>query len=105
MRFGPWYPLADAAHHAPAGPGVFQIRLAEGLRDYPTGKSAMVHYAAATDLRAATTAFAAAHADRPWLCRHTIEMTAADEARAAAHHEQLVRDFTARFGSAPRSQP
>jgi hypothetical protein len=105
VRFGPWYRLADAARHAPAGPGVFQVRLEDGLVDYPTGKSAMVHYAAADDLLAATTAFAAAHADRSWLCRHTIEMTAADQATAPAHCDRLVRDFTARFGVAPRFEP
>ena len=75
MKFGRWYPLAEAAAHAPAGPGVFQIRIADGLLDYPRGKSAMLHYQAAADVRAAASAFADRHGHRAWLCRHTIEMT------------------------------
>lgn len=81
---------------------MFQIRVAEGLIDYPTGKSAMIHYEIADDVRAAVAAFRArspAPAAAAWLCRHTIEMTAAD--RAAELHARLLREFTARFGTAP----
>lgn len=101
MRFGSWYPLAEAARNAPEAPGVFQVRVAEGLVDYPRGKSAMIHYAAALDVRAAAADFAAHHPDAPWWCRHTIEpeALAADEAEALA--ARLLRDFTARFGCAP----
>ena len=104
--FGRWYPLRDAAAHAPVAPGVLQVRVAHGhLLDYPRGKSAMVHYAAAEDVRAAAVALAAAHAaaddevhaDAGWLCRHT-EGAVADPAALVA---DLVRAFTARFGCAP----
>src|SRR5690242_14996426 len=102
MRFGPWYPLAEADRHAPATGGVFQVRIPDGLLDYPGGKSAMVHYEAAGDLRAAIAAFRAGHPGAGWLCRHTIEMTAADVAGASDFHARLLRDFTARFGTGPR---
>jgi hypothetical protein len=104
MRFGPWYLLAEADRHAPVSGGVFQIRIPDGLLDYPGGKSAMVHYEAAGDLRGAIAAFRAAHPDGAagWLCRHTIEMTAADVAGAPDFFARLVRDFTARFGTSPR---
>jgi hypothetical protein len=102
MRFGPWYPLVEADRHAPATGGVFQVRIPDGLLDYPSGKSAMVHYEAAADLRAAIAAFRAAHPGATWLCRHTIEMTAADVAAAPDFHARLLRDFTARFGAGPR---
>ncbi len=101
MKFGRWYPLAEVALHAPAGPGVFQIRVADGLLDYPRGKSAMLHYQAAPDLRAAAAGFAREHAGRGWLCRHTIEMSAADAATPDAIADKLVRDFTNRFGRTP----
>ena len=101
MKFGRWYPLTEAAAHAPAGPGVFQIRVAEGLLDYPRGKSAMLHYQAADDVRAAALAFAARHGDRGWLCRHTIELSETEAAGAAALAARLLRDFEARFGTAP----
>lgn len=101
MKFGRWYPLADASRLAPGGPGVFQIRVADGLLDYPRGKSAMVHYEAATDVRAAAAAFAARHLGAPWWCRHTIEPDGLAAADAAALAARLLREFTSRFGSAP----
>jgi hypothetical protein len=102
MRFCPWYPLADGGAHAPASPGMFQVRIAQGLLDYPGGKSAMVHYETADDLRASIVAFATPHVGTGWLCRHTIEMSAEPAEDAQALYARLVADFRARFGSAPR---
>lgn len=99
MTFCPWYPLVEAQTHAPARPGVFQVRLASGLIDYPTGKSAMVHYQHGADVRAAATAFADRYPDAGWLCRHLEE--AIDAAGAGSLHAQLEREFTRRFGTAP----
>jgi hypothetical protein len=102
MRFCPWYPLTDADRHAPASGGVFRIRIPDGLVDYPTGKSAMIHYEASGDLRAAIAAFRSAHPiGAGWLCRHTIEMTGSDLAESVELHARLLRDFTSRFGTAP----
>lgn len=99
MEFGRWYPLAAAADHAPAAPGVLQVRVRTGLIDYPRGKSAMVHYQAAADVRAAADAIAAANPAADWLCRHLLAPT--DPAAASALAAKLIRDFTARFGRAP----
>jgi hypothetical protein len=100
MRFGPWYPLADARDHAPAGEGVLQLRLATGLRDYPRGKSAMLHYEHATDVRAAAVAWAAAHGSEGIVCRHLIETDNATD--LAAFCAKLSDDFVRRFGALPR---
>ena len=78
------------------------MRVPTGLLAYPTGQSAMVHYELAEDVRAAASAFAARFGGRGWLCRHTIEMTEADEAGLAVFWERLLRDFRVRFGSLPR---
>ncbi|HEX7842665.1 MAG TPA: hypothetical protein VF469_34565 [Kofleriaceae bacterium] len=99
MRFGPWYPLADARDLAPAAEGVLQLRLATGLLDYPGGKSAMVHYAHAEDVRAAATAWAASHGAEGIVCRHLIE---GDAATPVALYAKLVGEFVRRFGAAPR---
>ena len=99
MTFGPWYPLPEAAAHAPARPGVYQVRLAQGLLDYPTGKSAMVHYGwSETDLRAEVLAFAAGGAGvaAMLLCRHV------EEGYPRAAHDRLREQFIRRFGSPPR---
>lgn len=99
VRFGPWYPLADAAEHAPPSPGVMQVRLAAGLVDYPRGKSAMVWYAHAANVRDAATALAARLAGRALVCRHLIEID--DAVDLAAFYAKLRADFTRRFGAPP----
>lgn len=98
MRFGPWYPLADARDLAPAAEGVLQLRLASGLIDYPRGKSAMVHYAHAADVRAAALAWAAEHRADGIVCRHLIE---ADGGAPAALFAQVMAEFVGRFGAPP----
>lgn len=102
MRFGPWYPLADAGDLAPAEEGVLQVRLARGLLDYPTGKSAMVAYRHAPDVRAAAQALGR---DLPGelVCRHLIEVPEATD--HAAFCAKLREDFVRRFGRAPIYDP
>jgi hypothetical protein len=99
MRFGPWYPLAEARDLAPAAEGVLQLRLAAGLIDYPRGKSAMVHYGHATNVRAAAVAWANAHGTAGIVCRHLIEQ---DAAAPAALYAKLREEFVRRFGTEPR---
>lgn len=101
MRFVPWYPLARAAAHAPATPGVFQVRVRRGLIDYPRGKSAMIHYGAGADVRAAASALAASHPDADWLCRHAVELSPAEAADPEGACRALVERFRARFGAPP----
>ena len=100
MRFCRWYPLAAAAAHAPAGEGVLQLRVATGLVDYPRGKSAMVAYVCAPDVRAAAVALAARHAGEDLLCRH-LEAEGAEAIDAAAVYERLRGEFVRRFGVPP----
>lgn len=102
MRFGPWYRLADAGDLAPPEEGVLQLRLAHGLLDYPTGKSAMVAYRHAPDVRAAAQALARAHPG-DLLCRHLIEIPEATD--LGAFCAKLRQDFVRRFGRAPIYDP
>jgi hypothetical protein len=100
MRFGPWYPLTAAGDLAPAGEGVLQLRLASGLIDYPRGKSAMVHYEHAAELRTAAAAWATAHGADGIVCRHLIETDPATD--LAGFCAKLFDEFVRRFGSSPR---
>ena len=104
MRFCPWYPLADAAAHAPAAEGVLQLRVADGLLDYPQGKSAMVHYEHARDVRATATSLAERHAGQALLCRH-LEIAPGDAVDLAAFHAKVRDEFVRRFGSPPSFAP
>jgi hypothetical protein len=102
VRFGPWYRLAEAGDLAPAEEGVLQLRLAAGLLDYPTGKSAMVAYRHALDIRAEAQALARAH-EGDLLCRHLIDIPPATD--LAAFCAKLREDFVRRFGRAPLYDP
>jgi hypothetical protein len=99
VKFGPWYPLDRAGDLAPAGENVLQLRLDHGLLDYPTGKSAMVHYEHATDARAAALALASAHGGEALVCRHLIEID--EPIDLAAFCAKLRGEFERRFGSPP----
>ena len=102
MRFCPWYALKASGDHAPAEPGVLQLRLAAGLLDYPRGKSAMVWYGASPDVRATARSLAGEHAHSrlgPLVCRHLIEIEANTD--FAAFCAKLRDEFVRRFGTVP----
>ena len=101
MRFVSWYALAEASAHAPPTPGVFQVRVRRGLIDYPRGKSAMIHYGWARDVRAAAAAFARAHPHADWLCRHAVELAPWQVADPEQACRTLLQRFHARFGTPP----
>lgn len=105
MRFVPWYPLSEAEAHAPRAPGVFQVRVEAGLVEYPTGRSAMIHYGAAADVRRAVAELAAAHPGAPWLCRHAVELTPRESADPEAALAVLLDRFRRRFGMPPTFPP
>ncbi len=101
MQFCPWYPLADAARHAPVGEGVLQLKLAAGLLDYPLGKSAMVHYEHAADTRTAAIALAARLVGLDLMCRH-LEIAADGAVDPQAIHGKVLGEFVRRFGVPPK---
>ena len=50
MRFTDWIFLDEIEESVPIDPGLFQIKIREGLLAYPTGKSAMFYYGYSEDL-------------------------------------------------------
>ena len=106
VQFGRWYPLAEAGDHTPQSEGVLQLRVASGLVDYPRGKSAMVLYAHAHDLRAAARVLAGAYAGQDLWCRHLIEVDPTID--LATFCAKLRDEFERRFGASllfERQQP
>ena len=99
MKFGRWAPLAEAAALAPEKPGVLQIRVSEGVLDYPRGKSAMVHYQAAASLRGAIERLADRWRGRDFLCRTVVQ---SDNGAARELVAELSAQFRRRFGDEPR---
>ena len=101
MNFCAWYTAAEIADAAPTSAGVFQVR-APALLEYPRGKSAMVHYGAAEELRAEMQAWAQAANDEALLYRHASELA---KTGAAEMLERLLRRFSDRFGCEPTGSP
>jgi hypothetical protein len=101
MRFGRWHRLGEAAAEAPSAPGVFQVKVASGLIAYPTGRSAMIRYGAARDLKSAVAELARAHPDRDWMCRFSEEMSAREAADPDAILADQLAAFRRRFGAPP----
>jgi hypothetical protein len=99
MRFTPWYPLAEAEQRAPAARGMLQLRLAAGLVDYPRGKSAMVHYAVADDVRVEAVRFATGHHGPQLWCRHLDTEGAVVD--VTLFFDRVMREFERRFGAPP----
>lgn len=98
-NFCPWYSLSEASDKAPDAPGVFQVRVSEGLIDYPSGKSAMVHYGFGADLAAAILEFSRDHGRADLLCRHQV----CDVPEQL--FETVLSAFRRRFGSQPTFSP
>lgn len=96
MKFGSWYSAEQIAEQAPAAPGVFQVR-AEHLREYPTGRSAMVHYGCSEDLRATMLAWASTHDFVGARYRHADDLARAPKDALTI----LLSRFVSRFGSPP----
>ena len=90
-----WYPLEDGAAHAPSGPGVFQIRVCDGLIRYPKGRSAMVAYGAGSDLSALVGEIAREKEKGQFLCRH--QSSQAPDVLLAF----VLAQFEQRFGTQP----
>jgi hypothetical protein len=101
VRFTPWYSAAEIEARAPAEAGVFQVRGAT-LRDYPTGRSAMIHYASAEDVRASMIRHRAQRGDSGDLYRHADALGGRSPAEALA---RLLERFVARFGAEPSPVP
>ena len=91
--------MSAADDLAPEGEGVLQLRQTTGLVDYPRGKSAMVFYQHARDVRAAARALAVRFADKDLLCRHLIEVDAGVD--LGTFCAKLREDFERRFGAVP----
>jgi hypothetical protein len=94
MTFGRWQKLPAAT--VPRRRGVLQARVAEGLVDYPTGKSAMVYYDADADL---SLALARLGAVVPPGADVLVRVGECDD--PAAELERKLDEFTRRFGAPP----
>jgi hypothetical protein len=98
MTFGRWQKLAAAT--MPRRRGVLQARVAEGLLDYPTGKSAMVYYDGDADL---SRAFARLCAIVP--PGADVRVRFGDCKEPAAELARKLDEFTRRFGAPPEWNP
>src|SRR5688572_14264598 len=95
IPFGPWLRPADVAESVPDSPAVVQVRVRDGLVDYPAGRSAMVWYGAG-----AAHAVAAALARRRDAGDLLVRFRPSPEPGPEA--DDLLARFRSRFGTLPR---
>jgi len=101
VRFGVWVRLCEAAGVAPGEPGVLQVRREVGLVEYPRGRSAMILYTAADDLRGACERLAAQAGGMAWLVRWNRDPVG----DPAGTVDRLIAEFVERFGMKPEWTP
>ena len=103
--FSEWFPLtaAGTAEHAPIGPAAVQLRRAEGLVSYPTGKSAMVFYfyAEQSVAEALASAFEDELAAAGVRGQGPLWFRVLEGTLARSTLTDLFDEFEARFGAAP----
>lgn len=96
--FSHWLPLTSATpEEVPDAPGMIQVKLADGLVGYPSGRSAMVLYRAGPSCRDVASALCG---ELPWSTRGLslrYRLTDAPEALLARLHGRFVE----RFGASP----
>lgn len=104
-HFSEWYALNESMVNSvlDPGPGAIQVRVAEGLVDYPHGKSAMVYFFfASNDARAALCEIFSDEMKEPG-CRAQgplwFRYLQGPEAQTSL--ESRWSEFVERFGSAP----
>ncbi len=101
MPFTPWYPSDRIEACAPRSAGVYQVRQNE-LRLYPSGKSAMIHYAQADLLVTSMAKFSRSSGRPTWLYRHRMVPGKEESQRAL---ERLLTRFYRSFGEYPTFDP
>jgi hypothetical protein len=95
VTYGRWEPLEGV--EIPDGPGLLQARI-EGLVQYPTGKSAMIYYDGGEQLSDAVERLRA----RARAGNENVLVRFAPHDSPADELVDSLRQFAARFGSAPR---
>ncbi len=111
MRFGTWIDMPPdptrAMALAPLGKGVFQLRIRDGLINFPSGKSAMVAYGGGQNVGQALRELLEGEVGRralargPLLCRFALPGPSQDPVEAA---DRLRRQFQDRFGAPPAAE-
>lgn len=107
LQFTSWYPLThqQVDEYAPEGPAAVQIRVEEGLVDYPSGRSsAMVcYFYASENARDTLLELFDDELDEPGVRGHGPLMFRyiAGEGRTYDHIKKLLHKFHTHFGDMP----
>jgi hypothetical protein len=107
LQFSPWHPLTRAGikEHAPTRPAAVQIRRADGLVDYPSGRSsAMVcYFYASDDARQSIEELFDDELDQPGVrCQGPLWFRYIEGGeRVLDHLKKLLHKFHTHFGAMP----
>jgi hypothetical protein len=100
-RYSDWLTFDEVEIAAPEDPGLFQIKLREGLLAYPSGKSAMVYYGYSENLYEGLTYFRNAYLPFIELAEDVIVVRYMPAPDFEARFKKHLGFFHNNFGSMP----
>jgi hypothetical protein len=101
MRFSEWKPLEAIGATAPSESGLFQIKIRDGLLDYPNGKSAMFYYGYANKLSSGLLKFLHEILPRLEVNPEALVIRWTPALDTEARFQKLLNSFVNNFGALP----
>ena len=100
-HFTDWESPAVAASAAPRRPGLFQVRVRDGMVDYPRGRSQLIIFCRADELAGGILAFRKQILSKWEQTEEQVLVRWLHDEESISRHEAVLRDFESEFGSAP----
>lgn len=101
MRFSEWKSLETISADAPHDAGLFQIKIREGLLNYPNGKSAMFYYGFAQNLNRGLLKFLSEILPLLEVNTDALFIRWMPASDSDARFQNLLNSFVANFGALP----
>ncbi len=101
MRFSEWKSLETISTMAPNDGGLFQIKVREGLLNYPTGKSAMFYYGFAINLNRGLLKFQNEILPLLEISTDALVIRWMSAADFETRFQSLLNSFVSNFGALP----
>lgn len=101
MRFSDWMSFEDAVETVTEQPGLFQVKIRDGLFNYPTGQSAMFYYGYADNLFQGIANFLEQILPALDVDEHDLFVRTMPTETAESKFKQHLNFFHSNFGSLP----
>ncbi len=100
-RFTDWETPVVAARAAPQRPGLFQVKVRDGMVDYPRGRSPLIFSCRADQLAGGISAFREKILPKWEQSEEQVLVRWLPDEDSISRHEIVLRDFETEYGSQP----